>query len=134
MLTMSTVGELLRPTKGERSYPQIALRANEWIRQQVEAGTYPVAVRMSPEHVRRIFEDHTQKPNPIYLDALAVIQEVDRFDLYEAAGLSVPMSGPGEKQVLHAYRGIQSPERRKQVEEYLQRILEEDKRKRERGS
>ena len=86
LMSTSTIGEILRPTKGADSYPRIANRANQWLRSRLEAGARLSASRISAEHVRRIFEDQTERPRPVYLQALAAAQQLDPAVLLEAAG------------------------------------------------
>lgn len=86
-----TMGDILRPTKGVESYAKIALRANNWLREEADKGRKLEVFRMSSEQVRRIFENETASPKPIYLEALAAAQRVDVNELYKSAGLPIPM-------------------------------------------
>lgn len=81
-----TVGDILRPTKGQDSYARIANRANAWLSAEVERGRSMPITRTSSEQVRKIFEDLTARPDPIYLEALAAVQKVNLRELYDAAG------------------------------------------------
>lgn len=85
-----SLGDILRPTKGEESYTKIAIRANEWIRKQIDSGRDLNIKHMSSEQVRRIFENITFNPAMIYIEALAAVQHVPLNSLLEAAGYPVP--------------------------------------------
>lgn len=137
ILLMQTVGEILKPTKGDRSYTQIALKANEWLREKAEDGTYRTVERLSYEHVRRIFEDYTQRPNIVYLEALAAVQGVDRVALIEAAGYQVPSppdAAPQEKirLALRAYPEL-SEQDVEAVMASFQRILDRKREQRQKS-
>lgn len=130
-MAQKTVGEILRPTKGADSYPRIAIKANNWLREQIETGRPLSVSRMSSEQVRRIFEDITAKPDMIYLEALAAVQRVDVTVLYEAAGYSVPVAPSNglsqqERFIIHAYRSASTPEERKKLEDIAREICDEE--------
>ncbi len=87
-----TIGEVLAPTKGGDSYAKIAIKANEWLRKQQDAGRQTPIGRMSSEQVRKIFTDCVERPAQIYLEALAEVQGADIEMLYRIAGYA-PLSG-----------------------------------------
>jgi hypothetical protein len=89
LMTKQTIGEILQPTKGTESYPDIAKRANKWLREQADSGRSLDIYKMSSEQVRRLFEDQTSRPAATYLEALAAVQNINPNILYEAAGYPV---------------------------------------------
>ncbi len=129
-LMARTVGEILRPTKGEDSYPRIANRANAWLQQQADSGRVLEIRRMSAEQVRRIFEDYTERPKAIYLEALAAVQGVDLADVYEAAGYHTPVRPPGEildiQVALRANRRL-SEDSIRRIVEFVEQVEREDR-------
>jgi hypothetical protein len=121
----------LRPTKGEDSYPKIAIRASNWFRAEKEKGRDLPIDRISAEHVRRIFEDMTARPDMIYLEALAAVQNVNLGSLLSAAGYAVPQQAgnhlsPKERFIIHAYRSASTPAERKKLEDIAREICEEE--------
>lgn len=85
-----TIGEILRPTKGNDSYPKITIRANEWLRKMAEENNRMSVTRMSSEQVRRMFDDSIERPKQEYLHAVAHAQNIPVQLLLEAAGYPVP--------------------------------------------
>lgn len=129
-MVSKTLGDILRPTKGDDSYPRIANRANAWLRQQREAGRELPVASMSSEQVRRVFEDHTVSPKPIYLEALAAVQDVDVRALYAAAGYSFVENGRGSDPILNAiiaaYRSARHGSARQKMREAAEKIAREE--------
>jgi len=126
-ITVPTLGEILRPTKGSDSYARIANRANEWFRGEAQRNGQIPITRMSSEQVRRIFEDQTERPNTVYLRALSAAQGVDLGDLYEAGGYRLPESDPirGIDRHLRASRPDLPPDAIAAIDAFIKRVLEE---------
>lgn len=127
LASKKTFSDILMPTKGSDSYPKIAIRANEWIRQQKENGRYIGINKMSSEQVRKIFNDEVEQPGKPYLEALAAVQGVSIEQLYEAAGYGAAPLDEEESVVIEAFRGARSEATRQRMIEAMKKILEEDK-------
>ena len=123
---MKTLGDVLRPTKGDSSYPQIANRANAWFRQQLDSGRPMGITRMSAEQVRRIFEDYTERPRMEYLEALAAVQSVDAKDLFQIAGYATGQTPEPEDLIRKYVERMRGQMDRPHMEASIRKILDEE--------
>lgn len=89
-----TVSYILRSTQGTSSYDEIAHKVNEWFRNELAKGRTLVIRDVSASDIQMIYIGMETSPSMEMLEALSAVQGVPIWELFKAAGHSIPFANP----------------------------------------